>query len=185
MFFVLTLFFQNGLGYSPLQAGLAITPFALGSAVSATVGGRLVTRQGRRVVVLGLVLVSVGLAAADVAVRMAASRGAGTATGWWVALPLLLAGLGSGLVISPNVTLALREVPVHQAGTAGGVLQTGQRLGTAAGIALVGALYFRGLATGDATTAVQHGLWAIVALVLAALAIGVVDLVRRGRSALE
>ncbi len=57
VFFVLTLFFQNGLGYSPLQAGLAITPFALGSAVSATVGGRVVSRQGRRVVVLGLVLV--------------------------------------------------------------------------------------------------------------------------------
>lgn len=182
VFFVLTLFFQNGLGYSPLQAGLAITPFALGSAVSATVGGRVVTRQGRRVVVLGLVLVSLGLAATDLAIALAASRGAGTATGWWVALPLLLAGLGSGLVISPNVTLALQEVPVHQAGTAGGVLQTGQRLGTAAGIALVGALYFRGLAAGDATTAVQHGLWAILALVLAALAIGVVDLVRRGRS---
>lgn len=182
VFFVLTLFFQNGLGYTPLQAGLAITPFALGSAVSATVGGRVVSRQGRRVVVLGLVLVSVGLAATDVAVVLAASR-VGAATGWWVALPLLIAGLGSGLVISPNVTLALQEVPVHQAGTAGGVLQTGQRLGTAAGIALVGALYFRGLAAGDATTAVQHGLWAIVALVLAALAVGVVDLVRRGRSA--
>ncbi len=41
------LFFQNGLGYSPLRSGLAVTPFALGMAASAVIAGRLVARVGR------------------------------------------------------------------------------------------------------------------------------------------
>ena len=49
----------------------------------------------------------------------------GSNVGLWIALPLLIAGLGSGLVISPNLTLTLSQVPVERAGSAGGVLQTG------------------------------------------------------------
>ncbi|GIG29773.1 MFS transporter [Cellulomonas marina] len=176
IFFVLTLYFQNGLGYSPLQAGVAITPFAVGSAVMSTVGGRLVARHGRRVVVAGLVLVVAGLAVTDVVVAVA---GTSRATGWYLVAPLLVAGLGSGLVISPNQTITLAQVPVAQAGAAGGVLQTGQRLGTAAGIALVGALYFSGSAGGDQATGAAHGLRATLALTALALVVGLVDLRRR------
>jgi hypothetical protein len=43
---VFALFFQNGLGYSPLRSGLAVTPFALGVAASAVLAGRLVARLG-------------------------------------------------------------------------------------------------------------------------------------------
>ena len=138
IFFVLTVYLQQGLGYSPLLAGLAVTPFAGGSAVMSAVGGRLVTRFGRSLVTVGLVLVVVGLVATDVVLSSVDGR----ATGWWAAVPLLVAGLGSGMVISPNITLTLAEVPVRRAGTAGGVLQTGQRIGTAAGIALVGTVFF-------------------------------------------
>ncbi|WP_298455099.1 MFS transporter [uncultured Cellulomonas sp.] len=178
IFFVLTLFFQTGLGYTPLQAGAAITPFALGSAVMAWVGGRLVHRRGRQVVVVGLLLVVVGLTATDVLI---ATQGESSRTGLWTVVPLLLAGLGSGLVISPNQTITLAQVPVDQAGAAGGVLQTGQRLGAAAGIALVGALYFAGAADGDQSAGAAHGLRAAIALTGAALVIGLVDLVRRRR----
>ena len=143
IFFVLTIYFQQGLGYSALVAGLAVTPFAAGSAVMSAVGGRLVTRFGRSLVTAGLVLVVVGLVATDVVL----STVEGPRTGWYAALPLLLAGLGSGMVISPNITLTLADVPVERAGTAGGVLQTGQRIGTAAGIALIGTVFFA--ATGD------------------------------------
>ncbi|MFS0704160.1 MFS transporter [Cellulomonas sp. 179-A 9B4 NHS] len=178
IFFVLTLYLQDGLGYTPLQAGLAITPFALGSAVTAAIGGRAVSTRGRAVVVTGLVLVIAGLLLAEVLLGVADGR---STTGWWTAAPLLLAGLGSGLVISPNQTLALEHVPVAEAGAAGGVLQTGQRLGSAVGIAVVGALYFAGSASGDGTAGITHGLLATVALLGVALAIGVVDLVRRRR----
>lgn len=176
IFFVLTLYLQGEVGYSPLVAGLVITPFALGSAVTSAVGGRLVSGRGRAVVVTGLAVVIVGLVLTDVLVRV---TDAGPGTGWVLALPLLLAGLGSGLVISPNQTLALEHVPVGQAGAAGGVLQTGQRLGSAVGIAAVGALYFAGAAGGDGTGGVTHGLLATVALLVVALGVGVVDLVHR------
>lgn len=182
IFFVLTLFFQGGLHYTPLQAGLAVTPFAAGSAVAAAVGGRLVTRAGRPLVVGGLATVVVGLALTDLVV---ARHGQDSGLGWATALPLLLAGVGSGLVISPNVTLTLSEVPVRRAGSAGGVLQTGQRLGTAAGIALVGSIYFATLAStrGDFTAAASHGLRAAVALTAVSLVIGIGDLVMTRRRA--
>ncbi|MGB8200655.1 MAG: MFS transporter, partial [Pseudonocardiaceae bacterium] len=61
---VFALYFQHGLGYTPLQSGLAVTPFALGSAASAAVAGRLVIRYGRWVTVVGLVGVVIGLVGA-------------------------------------------------------------------------------------------------------------------------
>ena len=181
--FVLTLFFQGGLHYTPLAAGLAVTPFAAGSAVAAAVGGRVVTRVGRPLVVGGLATVVVGLALTDLIVMR---QGQSSSLGWATALPLLVAGIGSGLVISPNVTLTLSEVPVVRAGSAGGVLQTGQRLGTAAGIALVGSIYFATLASshGDFALAASHGLRAAVALTVVSLLIGIGDLVLTRRRAL-
>ncbi|MEO5744315.1 MAG: MFS transporter, partial [Terracoccus sp.] len=138
IFFVLTIYFQQGLGYTPLLAGLAVTPFAAGSAVSAAVGGNLVDRFGRVLVTVGLITVLVGLIATDIVLGLVS----GPALGWALAGPLLVAGVGSGIVISPNVTLTLADIPVARAGTAGGLLQTGQRIGTAAGIALIGAVFF-------------------------------------------
>ena len=91
-----------------------------------------------------------------------------------------MAGIGSGLVISPNQTLTLAHVPVQRAGSAGGVIQTGQRLGTAAGIALVGSVYFGTLSSshGDDALAAGHGLRVAVALTAGALVVGVVDVLR-------
>lgn len=59
-----------------------------------------------------------------------------------MAAPLLLAGVGSGLVIAPNLTLTLSQVPVVGGGSAAGTLQTGQRVGSAIGIAAVGSVFF-------------------------------------------
>jgi MFS family permease len=90
---------------------------------------------------------------------------------------LLVAGLGSGLVISPNQTLTLAEVPVERAGSAGAVLQTGQRIGTAVGIAVVGAVFFNRLAASgnDWSSALRTALLVTVGLVLMALAAALAD----------
>lgn len=174
IFFVFTLFLQNGMGYSALQAGLAITPFAVGSALSAAVGGRFITRVGRPLIALGLLLVLVGLGGAGIAVDAVRDG----AIGWALAAPMLVAGIGSGLVISPNQTLALQSVPVAQGGAAGGVLQTGQRIGSAAGIAAVGAVFFAWLASSrDWATALDHGLITALCFVAAAFLVAVVDVV--------
>ncbi|WP_432250611.1 MFS transporter [Streptomyces sanyensis] len=177
IFFVSTLYLQSGLGYTALLAGVALTPFALASGVSATVGGRLVGRFGRPLIATGLALVAVGLAGTALAVHLVPGRG----VGWAMAGPLLLAGLGSGLVISPNQALTLAEVPVAHAGSAGGTLQTAQRLGSAIGIAAVGAVFFGRLDGGAWAAAYDAGLLVSVAFVLAALAIALADVVT-GRS---
>ncbi len=174
IFFVLTIFFQERLGYTPLLAGLAVTPFAAGSAVTSAIGGRLVSRFERSLVTGGLVIVLVGIIAVDVVLATVHD----SSLGWWLAGPLLVAGIGSGLVISPNITLTVAKVPVERAGTAGGLLQTGQRIGTAAGIALIGAVFYSGVAAGaglDASAALRVA----AALVAVALLASALDL--RGR----
>ncbi|MEO7449155.1 MAG: MFS transporter, partial [Humibacillus sp.] len=177
IFFVLTLYFQESLGFTPLLAGLAVTPFAAGSAVAAALGGYLVNRYGRLLVTLGLMTVLVGLIAVDLVL----AHVDGSALGWALAAPLLVAGIGSGFVISPNVTLTLADVPVERAGTAGGLLQTGQRIGTAAGIALIGAVYFAVASGQDGARGAVWSLRVAAALVAVALAASAVDLrARRG-----
>jgi len=173
LFFVFTLYLQTGLGYSALEAGLAITPFAVGSAVSAAIGGRIVHRFGRSLVAGGLLLVVVGFVGTLGAVWLVPERG----TGWATLVPLLVGGLGTGLVISPNQALTLSEVPVERAGTAGGLLQVGQRIGAAVGIAAVGSVFFaRAAATrGDFASAFAHGMLVATGFVVAALVVAVVD----------
>ncbi|MER5544179.1 MFS transporter [Streptomyces sp. NPDC002589] len=135
---VFALFFQHGLGFSPLRSGLAVTPFALGSASAAVVAGRLVGRFGRLLTVCGLTGVLLGLGGAALLLRFAPL---GIAP--WVAAPVLfLGGIGGGFVVSPNITMTLRDVPVHMAGAAGGALQTGQRLGAAMGTAALPGLFY-------------------------------------------
>ncbi len=169
---VFALYFQNGLGYTPLQSGLSVTPFALGSAVSAVVGGRLVERWGRALTVVGLGLVVAGLAVTALVLWLVPAAFAGGA----VALPMLVAGIGGGWVISPNTTLTLRSVPVVMAGSAGGALQTGQRIGAAIGGAGLAGMFYVLLSAhrsyADAVAA-TIGLAAVIGA--GALAIGVAD----------
>ncbi|HEV7208960.1 MAG TPA: MFS transporter [Mycobacteriales bacterium] len=174
VFFIYTQFLQDGLGYSALHAGLALTPFALGSGAAAVLGGRIVTRYGRPLVAGGLLLVIIGLAAT----YLVTGAVHGSAVGPAAAGPLLVAGLGSGLVITPNVTITLTEVPVHRAGIAGGVLQTGQRIGSAAGIAATGSVFYGALAghgQPDWALAFRHGLLVITLFVALALALALID----------
>ncbi|MCU1537752.1 MAG: major facilitator superfamily transporter, partial [Humibacillus sp.] len=178
IFFVLTIYFQESLGYTPLLAGLAVTPFAAGSAVAAALGGSLVNRYGRSLVTLGLTTVLVGLIAVDLVLAHVDGPG----LGWALAGPLLVAGIGSGFVISPNVTLTLADVPVERAGTAGGLLQTGQRIGTAAGIALIGAVYFSVASGQDAGRGAVWALRVAAALVAVALVASAIDLRSRRES---
>ncbi|MEV0386180.1 MFS transporter [Nonomuraea sp. NPDC050643] len=176
IFFIFTLYLQSGHHYSALLAGLAITPFALGSASASVVGGRLVSRAGRRVVTVGLTMVIAGLLATMGATVLVPGQAVGLAT----ALPLLVAGMGSGLVISPNQAITLSEVPPEGGGSAAGVLQTGQRLGSAIGIAAAGSTFFGALGEGW-STAFRHGLVVVLASVLIALSAAVYDLIRTHR----
>jgi EmrB/QacA subfamily drug resistance transporter len=174
---VMALFFQDGLGYSPLRSGLAVTPFALGVAVSAVVAGRLVGRVGRWLTVAGLTMTVAGLAATALVLRQVH----GDAAAWAAAGPLLLGGLGGGMVTSPNVTLTLASVPVRMAGAAGGALQTAQRIGAAVGTALLASVFYRVLSgSGHAyPAAVSDALLCACGLELLALLLALAELWHR------
>lgn len=172
MFVVVAMHMQTDLGYPALQAALIGLPSALLSSVTAPLAGRLVMRRGRRVVVLGLVLVLVAVAAT---IGVAWGHATMGLSPWWMLLTLGVSGAGQGLVVSPNQTLSLAEVPGPQAGTAGGVLQTGQRVGTAIGTAVILGLFLGVRAVTDGNTAFMAAFGVVGAFVGAALVVALVD----------
>jgi MFS family permease len=202
---VLALYFQDGLGYSPLQSGLSVTAFAVGSAASALLSGRLVHRFGRLVILAALSLFAVGIVTVYVVVRHFATatpdgiQGAGSGgvlagmtVGLALAPALFVAGAGSGGVITPNQALSLAEVDVSGGGTAAGMLQTAQRIGVAIGTAVVGAVFFatlggRGAVAGSPSAASRagfaaalgNGLLVALGFVGLALMLSVAELSRR------
>jgi EmrB/QacA subfamily drug resistance transporter len=178
VFLVATLYLQQVAGFTPLQAGLVNMPFAIASAVSAQRSGRLVASRGRALVVIGLVLVVLGLVGTDLAIRLVDPP----AVGFVMAATQMVAGAGSGLVIAPNQTLTLARVPVERAGVAGSMLQVGQRIGSALGVAVALSTYYSALASGvEGSVAAGRALLLTVSLVAVSLVVGVLDLRARRR----
>ncbi|WP_022925095.1 MFS transporter [Serinicoccus marinus] len=179
VFLVLSVYLQDGLGYSTLATGLLLTPFAVGSAVSSPWAGRAVSRVGRPLVIYALAVMMTGL------VLMALLAGWAQDRPWlWaaLALPLLLAGLGGGAVVSPNFTLTLADVPPRMGGAAGGALQTGQRVGSAIGAAVLITAYQLGAGeTSDPGGGLRAAIGAALVILLLALAAALWDGWRRRR----
>lgn len=146
---VLALYLQDGLGLSPLASGLTASAYAVGAGISAPVAGRFVGRLGRRLIVGALVLFLSG-AVAILAVAVLADRLSDAAVPWVLAAPLFLAGTGGGCVITPNQALSLARVDARGGSTAGGMLQTAQRVGSATGSAVLSAVFYAVLARGGA-----------------------------------
>src|SRR5699024_3386517 len=93
---------------------------------------------------------------------------------WWLLLSLAFIGAAQGSVISPNQTLTLEDVPLAYAGSSGAVMQTGQRIGTSIGIAVITSAAFAMLAVTDSwPTAMSVGFGLIVLVVLGAIGVAV------------
>ncbi|PLC12831.1 MFS transporter permease [Kocuria flava] len=176
---LLALYMQQGLGHTALESGLIGLPNALASALAANWAGRHVLRLGRAVVVGGMLSVLLGLALSVLVIQL---EGRGIGSEWWLLATLVLVGLGQGAVVSPNQTLSLAEVPLEYAGSSGGIMQTGQRIGTSIGIAVVTAVSFTVLPTAGWAQAITAGFAMIAAVILCALAVGVADLRHRRRA---
>ncbi|OLO68591.1 MFS transporter [Actinomyces oris] len=162
---------QAGLGSSALASGLIGVPAALAGSIA--VAGRRVIRVGRVMVLGGMVLGMAGLLASIGIMHMHARAGWSP---WWLTLTLLVLGVGQGLVVSPNQTLSLADVPLEYAGAAGGILQTGERIGTSIGIAVITGLTFRVSHSSGWEAAAQAGLLAVVAAIVVAAGVAVIDL---------
>jgi EmrB/QacA subfamily drug resistance transporter len=138
VFFTLSILWQMGLGHSALITGLVIAPFSVGTLIAAANSDKLSARLGRMVLVLGCTMLLAGLGLTVLVLHFTAPA----TSGWELAGPLLLAGLGTGMTIAPNQDFVLATVPRREAGTASGILGTAQRLGTAIGIAVIGTVLF-------------------------------------------
>jgi EmrB/QacA subfamily drug resistance transporter len=182
-FILTTLFLQSGLDLEPVFAGMVTIGFAIASAISSWIGGNLVTRLGRPLVVWGVagLLVSiVGMVSAAIFLPPEwALLGMGSI--------LAVGGFAGGLVISPNQTLMLADIPVAQGGLAGSVGQLGQRIGTAIGTAVALALFYSTVYAeqGTRTTldvyhdAYLYGMISVAIFLALSLIVGVVDLAGR------
>lgn len=170
---LVALYFQEGLGHTALASGMVGLPSAIASGVAALWGGRKVATYGRKVVIGGLYVGLFGLAASILVVWLHAS---GAASEWWLLLSLSFVGVAQGSVISPNQALTLAEVPLEYAGSSGGIMQTGQRIGTSVGIAVITALAFTVLGFSSWAIALIAGFSAIFVVLILALVVGYADL---------
>ena len=134
-----TVYFQAGLGWSVLKAGLVSVPFAVTTAVFAGYGVTvLAPRLGRRVLQLGAAVLAVG-----VMLQALVVHGATADTTYWLFVPgLVVTGAGFGLMVAPIGMFTVAAVPVEQAGSASGLFNTTTQLANALGIAVLGTLFF-------------------------------------------
>jgi EmrB/QacA subfamily drug resistance transporter len=134
MFLYLTLYVQDVLGYSPLQAGLRFLPITLISFFVAPLSGRLSVRVPVRLLLgSGLSLVGVGLLA---------MTAVDTGSDWTALIPgFLLAGVGIGLINPPLASTAVGVVHHSRSGMASGINNTFRQVGIATGIAGLGAVF--------------------------------------------
>lgn len=175
---VVAIYMQSGLGYTALHAGFIGLPSAILSAISSAVAGQFVVRMGRKIVLYGIASLLVGLSSSIAVIILHQSAGLNI---WWLLLSMSFVGMGQGSVVSPNQTLSLMRVPLVYAGSAGGVMQTGQRIGTAVGIAAITALFFAVQSVHGWTAAAVTAFATITGVILVSAAVGFVDLIQERR----
>jgi hypothetical protein len=138
-FLVWTLYMQEGLGWSPLRAGLTGVPFSIAVSVAAGMSvQKLVPRFGRGVLQAGALVMGAG-----VLLYIGESERYGLAiTSWQMALPLVVMGAGMGLIVAPLTDAVLSQVPREHSGSASGLINTVQQMGNALGLGLVSVVFF-------------------------------------------
>ena len=146
LFFFLTLFMQNVLGYSAIRSGIAYLPFAIGVVIASALASRLVPRIGPRPLILaGATAVAGGTLWFS---RLTEHAGyAGQLLG-----PMLATSCGLGLVFVPLSLVALHNVAEQDSGVASSLLNTGQQVGGAIGPAVLGSVAWSTVADTVRTT---------------------------------
>ena len=133
VFFFVSLYMQNVLGYSAVQAGAAFLPMTVLIILVAPIAGKLSDRFGSRWLMTGgMILIGVQL--------LYLSR-LGADSGFWDLAPgFVIGGLGMAITMTPTAAAATRAVPVEKSGVGSAVLNAMRQVGGSIGIALMGAI---------------------------------------------
>jgi predicted MFS family arabinose efflux permease len=161
-YLVMTLFMQNGLRFSPFASGLAVVPLALTFTLASQLAARRAGRVGDRALLEGHAVQFAGLVAIALLIGLVDQPGI-------IAMMLVLAlfGFGQGLVMAPLAGAVLATVHPAHAGSGSGLLSTTQQAAAAAGISLIGVIYFAARGTGTERAGTLAALTALGVIALA------------------
>ena len=134
MFFFISLYMQQVLGYSAIKSGLSYLPLAVSIILSAGIASQLVTRIGfKPVLAAGMAFIAAGL----IWFSQVSVHGSFASD---ILGPSLLAAVGLGFAFVPTTIAAVSGVPDREAGLASGLINTSQQIGGALGLAILSAV---------------------------------------------
>ena len=165
LIYVISLFLQTGLHYTPGRTSLTLLPLIVGLLLTATVCMGLIGKLGRTLVLIGLLitLAGTGLLLAVVAV-------AGTQATWWeLSGALLVIGAGMGTCVGTIFNIALGGVSPDEAGSASGSLSAIQQIAAGVGSAAITTVYFSTVHSGQ-SRAMSVSLTVVIAITILCLA---------------
>ena len=184
VFFFISLYMQNVLGYSAVRAGVAFLPMTVLIIVVAPLAGKQSDRLGSRWLMTG------GMTLVGLSLLIFAQLQ--TDSSYLLLLPgMILGGVGMALTMTPMTAAALSSVPVDKAGVGSGMLNTFRQVGGALGIAVMGAILASGsnAALADGATkadafmnGLHHALYVAALIAFAAAVIAAVTVRSHARS---
>jgi EmrB/QacA subfamily drug resistance transporter len=158
-----SLYGQLGRGWSPIRAGLSLTPMVIGLIAGMVVSGMFVQKLGRRLLHVGVVIIATGTT--TLGLMLGASNSAST----WLLVPgLFLVGVGVGTVLGQLIQFILAAVSMNEVGSASGVMEASQQLSTALGVAVLATIFLTVFKHHPPTDALRVASWVCLAPLTAA-----------------
>lgn len=178
LMYVISLFFQLGLGYSPTKTSLNLIPLTIGIMIGSAIANALILKLGRRLVLIGMLTTILGTGLLLIFVLVSESQ-----VIWWQNLiATSLIGIAAGICFNSVFNTALGNLKPEEAGSASGSLSAIQQIANGIGSALVTTIFIGTLASGTATAMMTT---LIVILAIAVLCLLAVPLLPRSAVALE
>lgn len=132
------LFLQLGLGQTPVRASVTLAAWAIGAFIGSGFGATMMVKLGRRILHIGLTLMLVGLVwLYEVFTQRVTEVG-----GWGLAIPMVIYGIGMGMIFVPLFDIIMGEVADREVGSASSILESIQQMGASLGVAVLGTVFF-------------------------------------------
>ncbi|WP_433194199.1 MFS transporter [Nocardia sp. CA-107356] len=146
LLYVLSLFMQNGLGYTPTDAALGLAPLAVGIIIASIAAHQLLATLGRNLILVGLLIT---LAGTGLLLIEALTAGIGIAP-WALAVAILVLGIGMGTCFGTIFVVTIGDIDPSETGSGSGSLSAVQQLANAIGAAAITTVYFHTVGSGEA-----------------------------------